>query len=69
MNTVAISRQTERDLQRLAARRDKAIAVAEEAAAELREAVIGARENGATLQEIADALGISFQRAYQLSQD
>jgi hypothetical protein len=68
MTSLAISKQTARELQRLAQRRNKAISAAEGAAADLREAVIDARENGATLQEIADAVGISFQRAYQLSQ-
>jgi uncharacterized protein Yka (UPF0111/DUF47 family) len=68
MTNMAIPKQTTRELQRLAQRRNKAITAAEEAAAELREAVIDAREKGATLQEIADAVGISFQRAYQLSQ-
>jgi hypothetical protein len=69
MSVMAMSKATALELKRIARRRDRAIQVADQALEELRQAVIDARAEGATLNEIADAVGVSFQRAYQLSNE
>jgi hypothetical protein len=62
----AISKQTTRELQRLAERRRKAEATAEAAREDFLRAVEKARTYGATFDEIGDALGVSKQRIHQL---
>jgi DNA-directed RNA polymerase sigma subunit (sigma70/sigma32) len=69
MCTVAISKKTARRLERLAAIRQRTEALAEEARVDFLHAVEAARADGATFQEIGDALGISRERVHQLLRD
>lgn len=66
MGTLAISKKTAARLERLASQRQRADAAAEAARLSFLRAVEDARAEGATLQEIGDALGVSRQRVHQL---
>jgi hypothetical protein len=66
MHAVAISKERLLELRRLNAKRNRTIAAAEEAQVELRKALEAAYEDGATYQELGDALGVVRQRAWQL---
>jgi DNA-directed RNA polymerase specialized sigma24 family protein len=68
MRTVAISKATALKLQRLAQRREQARRASSEASSSLREAIIEAREQGATLEEIGGAIGSSKQRIWKFVQ-
>lgn len=65
MPVVALDPQTRRQLEQLAGRHRSAAEKADAARLELREALLAARQT-ATVRELAEATGLSFQRVQQI---
>jgi anti-sigma factor RsiW len=64
-STLTISTRRLRQLERLADKRDQALAEVDKTYAEMRTALEAAREEGATLDECAEAIGGSRQRVWK----
>jgi hypothetical protein len=69
MSSLAISKRRQDQLERLIRERDQAIARSERAAIQLRTAVVAAREEGASIAELQEVLGVNRARIYQLFRD
>lgn len=63
---VTLPQEAQEHLQRAAGLREKAASAQSRAAMEVRLAAPGVKDDGMTLRDIGDALGVSYQRAHQL---
>ena len=64
--TLPISKRRQDQIERIIHERDQAIAESERAALRLRGAVAAAREEGASIAELRELLGVNRARIYQL---
>jgi hypothetical protein len=69
MSSLAISKRRQDQLERLIRERDQAIAKSERAAIQLRAAVVASRNEGASISELQEVLGVNRARIYQLFRD